>query len=293
MRAASIWREVTKPQESACRPYSPNATLVAPFDRPVMRPFCCLRHLTFLGASIVFSYLPCLREPRVTLGQNLALEDPAFDADGAVGGVGLGGARFDDGAQGVQRDATLVVPLVARHLGAAQAAGAGEADSLGAELHRRLDRLLHGAAERHPALELRGDVLGHQLRVGLGLADLLDVQEDLAVGERLNFLFQGLDAGAALADHDPGTRGEDVDLDLVGGAFDLDRRDARVAQLLFDELLEAQIFMQPLREVLLRIPLGAPAADDAEAETYRMCLLSHLIKPFPSIPLPRSGRGPG
>src|SRR5262249_18616381 len=34
-------------------------------------------------------------------------------------------------------------------------------------------------------------------------------------------------------------------------------------------------FMQPLGEVLLRVPLRAPAANDAEAETYRVSLLSH------------------
>ncbi len=34
------------------------------------------------------------------------------------------------------------------------------------------------------ALELLGDVLGHQLGVGLGLADLDDVQVNLAVGHR-------------------------------------------------------------------------------------------------------------
>src|SRR6516162_9796446 len=161
MRAASIWRAVTKPQVSACRPYSPNAISAAPLVRPVMRPFCCLRHFTFLGASIVFLffYFRALREPRVPLRQDLALEDPALDADGAVGGVRLGGAVLDVGAQRVQRHAPLVVPLVARHLGPAEAARAGQTDALGPELHRGLHRLLHRAAEGHAALELGGHVL--------------------------------------------------------------------------------------------------------------------------------------
>src|SRR5450631_3382068 len=129
--------------------------------------------------------LRLLREPGVPLGQNFTLEDPAFDADGAVGGVGLGGAVLDVGAQRVQRHATLVVPLVARHLGAAETARAREADALGAELHGRLHGLLHGAAEGDAALELRRDVLGDELRVRLGLADLLDVEEDLVRREGL------------------------------------------------------------------------------------------------------------
>ena len=143
-----------------------------------------------------------LRQPLSPLRQNLAAEDPALDADGAVGGVRLGGSIFDVGAQRVQRHPPLVVPLVARHLGAAQAARTRQPNALGAELHRGLNGLLHGAAKRDPTLQLRRDVLGDQLRVGLGLADLLDVQEDLAGGQRLNFLLQGLDARAALADDD-------------------------------------------------------------------------------------------
>ena len=78
-----------------------------------------------------------------------------------------------------------------------------------------------------------------ELGVGLGLADLLDVQEDLVLRERLNFLLQLLDAGAALADDDARTRGVDVDLRLVRGALDVDAGDARVLELLLDELLEA------------------------------------------------------
>ena len=45
--------------------------------------------------------------------------------------------------------------------------------------HRRGDRLLHGAAERHALLELLGDVLGHELGVEVGALDLLDVELDL------------------------------------------------------------------------------------------------------------------
>src|SRR4029077_5746502 len=127
------------------------------------------------------------------------------------------------------------------------------------------------------ALELRRDVLGDELGVRLGLADLLDVQEDLVRRERLDLLLQGLDTRAALADDDPGARREDVDLHLVGGALDLDRRDAGVVELLLDELLEAQVLMQPLRELLLGVPLRAPPADDAQAETNRMCFLSHFV----------------
>src|SRR5262249_53289921 len=88
---------------------------------------------------------------------DLALEDPDFDAAGAVRGEGGGNAVVDVGAQRVQRHATFAVPLHARDFGAAKPARAVDADALGAETDGRLHGALHGATERHAALELLGD----------------------------------------------------------------------------------------------------------------------------------------
>src|SRR5206468_8114907 len=101
------------------------------------------------------------------LGKHLAAEDPHLAADLSVSGLRLGEAVVDVGAQRVQRNPAFAVPLVARHLGAAQPPRAGHADALGAELLRRLDGLLHRAPEGDAALELGGDVLGDELRVDL------------------------------------------------------------------------------------------------------------------------------
>ena len=76
-------------------------------------------------------------------------------------------AIVDLGAQGVQRHATLAVPLAATHLGAAEAAGALDTDTLGASLAGGLDGLAHGATEGHAALELLGDGLGDEHGVEL------------------------------------------------------------------------------------------------------------------------------
>jgi hypothetical protein len=122
-----------------------------------------------------------------------------------------------------------------------------------------------------------GDVLGDQLRVDLGLADLLDVQEDLVVGERLDLLLELLDAGAALADDDARARGEKMlILQLVRGALHLDVRDARERQLLLDEALELQILMKPLGVVLVLVPPRRPGLDDAEAEAGGVRFLAHV-----------------
>src|SRR5262249_51533995 len=149
-----------------------------------------------------------------------------------------------------ERHATLAIPLATRDLRTAETAGRVHADALHAELHRRLNRLLHRAAERHAALELRRDVLGDEVGVGLGLADFLDVHEELVVRRALQRLLELLDARTALTDQDAGARGVDDDLDLVRRTLDLDVRDAGVRDLLrgeelLDALLQLDVLMQP------------------------------------------------
>src|SRR5207248_8489074 len=97
---------------------------------------------------------PLLRDGGDAFGEHLAAEDPNLAADLPVGRLRLGEAVVDVGAQRVQGNAPFAVPLVAGHLRPAQPSRAGDADALGAELLRRLDRLLHRAAEGDAALEL-------------------------------------------------------------------------------------------------------------------------------------------
>ena len=65
-----------------------------------------------------------------------------------------------------------------------------------------------------------------ELRLELRLLDLLDVDEDLALGALLDLLLQLVDLGTLAPDDDAGTRGVDVDLQFVGGALDLGALDA-------------------------------------------------------------------
>ena len=91
---------------------------------------------------------------RLALGAgagDLALVDPDLHADAAEGRPGLVEAVVDVGAQRVQGHAALAVELRARHLGAAEAAGALDPDALGTGAHRGLHRLAHRATERHAA----------------------------------------------------------------------------------------------------------------------------------------------
>ena len=116
-----------------------------------------------------------------------------------------GGAVVDLGAEGVQRHATLAVPLATAHLGAAETTGALDTSTLGAGLASGLDGLAHGAAEGHTALELLGDGLSNQNGVELGTLDLDDVDGEVALGNAGDTLELGaetVDLGALLADDD-------------------------------------------------------------------------------------------
>src|SRR5690606_24563551 len=137
----------------------------------------------------------------------LLFADPALDADLAVNGVGFREAVIDVFAKGVQRHATLALPFAAGDVATAEAAGAPDTNTLGAERHGDFDGLFHGTAERNAAFKLQRDVLGHELRFDFGLLDLLDVEEDFLAGQLGEFVFDLLDLLTLAADDDAGTGG--------------------------------------------------------------------------------------
>src|SRR5262245_1994632 len=179
-RAASISRAVSQARSTHCSPKSPKARELPRHAVPPRRPFCCFRHLTFLGASMGFrDALDAERRALLLLltRENLAPEDPDLDADDAVRGAGLREAVVEVRAQRVQRHASLAVPLRAGDLRAAEPPCRLDADALRAHAHGAGDGLLHGTPERHAPLELESDVFGDELGVDVGPAHLVDVDE--------------------------------------------------------------------------------------------------------------------
>src|SRR3989442_321188 len=236
-----------------------------------MFPRWALRYLTRLGISM---------DRLLGLGgrggsQDLALEDPDLDADRPRRRVRGGEAVIDVGADRVQRHAPVAVPLAARDLAAAQPARAGDADAVGAQPERGRHRLLHRPAEGHALLQLQRDVLGHELRVQLGVDDLLDVEVDLLPRARLELVLQLLHLGALAADDDAGPRGEDGDPRAVGRTLDVDLRDAGVVELVLDEAPDLDVLVQEVRVSLRREPPRAPRPRHADPEADRMCFLTH------------------
>src|SRR5262245_13432627 len=246
-----------------------------------MRPRMTLRCLTRRGSSIGSGPRggrgrDGLRGAR---GRDVATVDPDLHADPAVGRVGVHLAVADVGAERPERDATLAVPLAAAHLGAAEAAGDHDLDALGAGLHRPLDGLLHRLLEGDSPAQLLADVGRDEVRVELGLADLLDLQLDLALRERADLLAEDLDVLAALADDDARLGGVDGDRDLAEVALDLEAADAGVGEPLVDELADGHVLLEEVRVLLVVVPLRGPRARHPEPEPVRVDLVTHVAQP--------------
>src|SRR5205085_721246 len=213
----------------------------------------------------------------VGLRRHFTLVDPALDADHAVGGLGFAEAVIDVGAQRMQRHAALAVPLGARDLDAVQAAGAHDLDALRAKAHGVLHGALHRPAEHDALLELLRDRVGDQLRVDLGLPDLLDVHVHLLhAHDAAQLRLERLDLLAFLADHHARAGGEDGDARVLRRALDQHAADRGVRQLPLQELAHLDVFREHRCEVLaVGVPARAPVLVHRQAKAHRMDLLAH------------------
>src|SRR5580765_4359788 len=253
-------------------------------SRPRLRPTRRAFSVLFLAAALWH--------------QALALVEPHLDPDLSVGRVRFREAVVDVGAQRLQRQLPVQVPLRPRDFGAVQTARDTHLDPAGAEPQRRFHRLAHRPAERHALLELHRHRLGDQLRIELGLLNLLNVDEHFAAGLLLDFLLQLVDLGPLPADDDAGPGRVDVDLEPVDGALGLDLRDAGVREPLLQRRAQREILVQQLRVIAVRVPARAPRLVEAEAESKRVNFLTHsysfafvtvFLRPASDFLLPPSG----
>src|SRR4029078_13413835 len=104
------------------------------------------------AGGLSLHHQPVLSE-RIVI-EDLTLDDPHLDPAHAVSGVRGGLRIIDIAAQRVQRHPALAIPFGTRDFGAAETARAGDTNAFGTQAKRRLNRTLHGAAERDAALEL-------------------------------------------------------------------------------------------------------------------------------------------
>src|ERR1019366_4554828 len=189
----------------------------------------------------------------------------------------LGETVIDVGAQRVQRQTSLQVPLRARDLIAVQAARDAHLDALASEAQRRIHGLAHGAAEADALFQLQRDVLRHQLRVQFRLVHFEDIDVHIAARALGDLALQLVDLRALAADDDARTRGADDDAQLVAGTLDLDRADARRLELVFQLGLQLDVFQQQFVVIAHHEPARFPRLGNAEAESVRMDFLSHSL----------------
>src|ERR1700732_1909753 len=203
------------------------------------------------------------------------LIDPALHADDAVRGVGLREAKIDVRTQRLQRQAALQVPLFAGDFRAVQAAGHTHFDTFATEAQCGVHRFTHRAAKRHALLEPQRDRFGDELRIELRAMHFLNVDVHFELRAFLHFLLELVDFRALAADDDAGTRGVNSYDQLIGGTLDIDRADAGALEALLQLATQLHVFVQQVGIVTIGVPARLPGLVVAEAESIRMCFLSH------------------
>src|SRR6185436_15716520 len=98
-------------------------------------------------------------------------------------------------------------------------------DSFGPEIHRGLQRLFHGAAERYTAFQLQSDIFGDQLRIEFGRLDLENIDVDFFAGQLAQFFLELVDFSPFATNDNTWTGGQNGDTATGRGAFDQDARD--------------------------------------------------------------------
>ena len=187
------------------------------------------------------------------------------------------GAEIDVRAQRLQRQTALQVPLFAGDFRAVQTAGHANLDALAAETQRRVNGFAHRAAERHALFELERNRFRDERCVELRTMHFLNVDVHFTLGALLHFLLELVDFRAFAADDDAGTRRVNAHDELVGGALDVDRADARALELFLQLAAQLDVFVQQVGVVLVGIPARLPRLVVTEPKTVRVCLLSHAI----------------
>ena len=183
--------------------------------------------------------------------KNLTLVDPDLDTDAAVSGLGLSEAIVDVGSDGLQRDSTLMILLCTCYFRTAQTAGNLSLYTSCAKSHSASDGLLESTAEGNSSFKLRSDVLSDELSVKVGLLNFNDVERNLFAAElALAELLELLYLSAALAYNHAGLCAENVDVDSLGIALDLDLGHACRSKELKEEFTQLVILNEGIAEIL-------------------------------------------
>ena len=145
--------------------------------------------------------------------------------------------------------------------------------TLGPRAHRR-GQARFIARRNATVLELLPDRLGDELASSSGrLISRMFTRTGFCVSWCRSRL-QRVDLGARLPDHDPRTRGVDVDRDLAALLSDRDVREARVGEAALDMIANLEVLEQVVGELALVEPVRLPSVDVADPEALWVDLLA-------------------
>src|SRR5258708_14383 len=235
----------------------------------------------FLKCSRRYLLLRCL----LFRWQNVDAIDPCLYGDHAIRGARFRECVINVGAERVERQTALQIPLGACDFISVQPARYADLDAFAAEAQRGIHRLAHGAAEADALFQLQRIRLRDQSPVELRLVYFLNVDEHVARRPLLQVLLELVNFRALAADDDARTRGADNDAQLVAGTLDVDRAHARRLELLPQLFLKLHVFEKQLVVIAFHKPARFPRLGIAEAKSVWMNLLSHNFPSTSSRPL--------
>ena len=125
-----------------------------------------------------------------------------------------------------------------------------------------------------------GDSLCDELRVGLRVLHLEDVELNGLARQLLEVGAEAVRLCAAASDDDSGARGVNVHDDALGAAFNVDARNAGAVEGLLDHPPDLDVFANEVCVALARLvrvsePLRAVVGGYSESEPGRVDLLAH------------------
>src|SRR5258708_1969274 len=123
--------------------------------------------------------------------------------------------------------------------------------------------------------QLQRDRLRDQLRIQFRLMYFQNIEEHLTVGALLHVALELVDLGALAPNNDSRTRRLDNHPQLVAGTLNLDAAHARRLELLFQLILQLDVFEQQLVVIAFHKPARLPRLGVPKPESIRMYLLSH------------------
>src|SRR5439155_27012186 len=122
-----------------------------------------------------------------------------------------------------------------------------------------------------------GDAFADELRIDFRTMELRNIDVDLAIGPFLDIGVELGGLGTFAADDDAGARCVNRDAKLVRHPLDFDIADTRVVQLFLEVALQFEIFMKQAAVITFCKPARTPRLGNAQTESVRMCLLTHLF----------------